>query len=133
MKAYQCLADMLHQKLRESPDSLTQAERPGGISPRNDQHASSKGIMPYLSIKAMRLVMPRKAIAETNLHLVSQKVQHLKIPVRQYVSRMAAAQPSQAPSTEAPKEGSWHPIETPAGDSATITDLVEPELVEIRV
>ncbi|RYP64697.1 hypothetical protein DL771_008654 [Monosporascus sp. 5C6A] len=133
MKAYQFLVDMLHQELRESPDPLTQAENPGGISRRNDPHASSKGIVPYLSIGAVRLAMPRKAIAEINLHLVSQKVQHLKISMGQYVSRMAAAQSSQAPSTEAPKEVSWHPMETSVGDSPTITDLVESALVEIRV
>ncbi|RYP39900.1 hypothetical protein DL767_002019 [Monosporascus sp. MG133] len=133
MKAYQFLVDMLHQELRESPDLLAQAEKPGGISQRNDPHASSKGIVPYLSIGAVRLAMPRKAIAEINLHLVSQKVQHLKISMGQYVSRMMAAQSSQSPSTEAPKERCWHPIETSAGDSSTITDLVESALVEIRV
>ncbi|RYP90969.1 hypothetical protein DL770_002885 [Monosporascus sp. CRB-9-2] len=133
MKAYQFLVDMLHQEPRESPDPLAQAEKSGGVSQRNDPHASSKGIVPYLSIGAVRLAMPRKAIAEINLHLVSQKVQPLKISMRHYVSRMTAAQSSQAPSTEAPKEGSRHPTETPAGDSSTITDLVESALVEIRV
>lgn len=133
MKAYQFLVDMLEQELRDSGDSSTQGENPGG-SWGSDSLASTRGVVPYLSIGAVRLAMPRKAIAEINLHLVSQQVQHLKISMKQYASRVTAAtQSSRATSSEAQRRGSWDSIDPCAGNDSTLTDLVESALVEIRV
>lgn len=132
MKAYQFLVEMLQQELRNSTDPSAQGENLGG-SVGNDPFASTRGAVPYLSIGAVRLAMPRKAIAEINLHLVSQQVQHLKVSMKQYASRVSAMQSSQATSLDAQRRESWDSIDLCAANDSTLTDLVESALVEIRV
>lgn len=68
IQAFESLANALRKSLQDPERGL-----------RYDKFQSlSQGIMPYISVGAVRLEMPKTAITEVNLHLIGQTVQRLK-------------------------------------------------------
>lgn len=90
IQAFECLVNLLRRELGTKPESL---EPPMGINLAQAQMPipTTANNVPYISVGNVRLAMPHRAVAEINLHLVSQAVQHLKASI----SRCAAKfQPS---------------------------------------
>lgn len=85
IQAFECLVGLLRRELGPKMDgfepalgvNLAQTQMPIPVTMHN---------VPYISVGNVRLAMPHRAVAEINLHLVGQAVQHLKASI----SRCAA-------------------------------------------
>ncbi|KAJ3499376.1 hypothetical protein NLG97_g369 [Lecanicillium saksenae] len=85
IQAFECLVGLLRRELGPRIDGL---ESTLGINLAQTQVPIPTTVnnVPYISVGNVRLAMPHRAVAEINLHLVGQAVQHLKTSI----SRCAA-------------------------------------------
>ena len=71
IQAFESLANALRKSLQD-PDQAFVYEKFQSLS---------QGVMPYISVGAVRLEMPKTAITEVNLHLIGQTVLKLKAAI----------------------------------------------------
>lgn len=95
IQAYECLANALRRDLQ--PTSNSTILDTDSINMMNSS-VTFPGMMPSISVGAVRLSMPPKAMTEVNLHLVGQAVQRLKASMANCASRMAIPRFLQASS-----------------------------------
>jgi hypothetical protein len=86
--AYDLLAGLLREQLQTNQHAISKEKAPASGRSMID---STSGSMPTISVGGVRLAMPTKAVAEINLHLITQMVKQLKDSMQQCAARMSTA------------------------------------------
>jgi len=130
--AYELLAVLLHEELRRNPNPPVAKDRSSGTMAYDGQPTPLQDSMPHISVGAVRLMMPRRAVAEINIHLIMQMAQHLKASMQHFAARMATAQVHRGVSSELPRGVRSSEEKVGVEGCNSITDLAETAQYELR-
>ncbi|KAK4153323.1 hypothetical protein C8A00DRAFT_33948 [Chaetomidium leptoderma] len=115
--AYELTVEMLRQELCEAGTKITTTS------------------MPTISVGAIRMPMPPRAVAEIHLHLITQMVHQLRGALQQCAARMAASKTTSCACTAHPRFevfGQCHQGATcERALSSTLMGLARPALLEV--
>lgn len=84
IQAFESLVGLLRRELGPNTDPLDPSM---GIELAQTPPPMSTSV-PYISVGSIRLAMPHRAVAEINLHLVGQAVQHLKSSISRCAAKL---------------------------------------------